>query len=300
MCNLIGKTVAITGAGSGIGRALALECVRRGASVSISDLDEFSVAETERMIHQRTATRPPTRRRLASGPPATGLRVDGHRVHRAHLDVSDRDAVMRYADQVVAHFGRLNVMINNAGVSLTGTIGELSHRDMQWLVDVNLWGVIHGTQAFLPHLIASGDGHLVNISSLFGMIAMPGQSVYNATKYAVRGFTESVRQEMLVSGHPVRVSCVHPGGVKTSIARSGRVGAKTAKPDVVEFFDRTLARLEPAHAARIIVKGMVAGKPRILVGGDARVLYQLARLTGARYQDLVSIVVRRQLSAHDR
>ncbi len=170
---------------------------------------------------------------------------------------------------------------------------------MEWIVGVNLWGVIHGTQAFLPHLIASGDGHLVNISSLFGLISIPGQSVYNATKYAVRGLTESVREEMLIAGHPVAVTCVHPGGIKTGIARNGRFGASADRDRAVEYFDTTLARMEPEAAARVIVKGMLNKKARVLVGIDAHALHQFGRIAGSRYQDGVAFVARRRETARD-
>ncbi len=266
MRTLDGKVVVITGAGSGIGRALALDCAGRGALLAVSDIDEAGLAETCRLL----------------GPASE--------VHRAVVNVADRTAVLAYAEQLGAHFGRVNVLINNAGVSLTGNLSELSQADIEWIIGVNLWGVIHGTQAFLPALIASEDGHLVNISSLFGLISIPGQSIYNATKYAVRGLTESVREEMLIARHPVQVTCVHPGGIKTGIAANGRVGAGGDLSRTVETFEKHLARMEPATAARIIVKGVLANKPRVLVGADAHVLHQAARFSGARYQDVVAYV----------
>lgn len=270
MRTLDGKVVVITGAASGIGRALALECVGRGAVIAVSDVNEDGLAETCRLVGTDS------------------------RVHQTRLDVADRAAVMAYAEQVGAHFGRVNVVINNAGVSLTGNLSELSQPDMEWIVGVNLWGVIHGTQAFLPQLIDSKDGHLVNISSLFGLISMPGQSIYNATKYAVRGLTESVREEMLIAGHPVQVTCVHPGGIRTGIAANGRVGEGGDLARTIEMFNQHMARMEPTKAARIIIKGVLANKARVLVGADAHALHQAARLTGARYQDLVAYVSKRR------
>lgn len=268
------KVVTITGAASGIGRALAVTAAEQGALLAISDVDEAGLVATEQAVI------------AASGDPA--------RVHRHVLDVSDPDAFTAYAATLEAHYGRVNVLVNNAGVSLTGDLLELSDDDIGWIIDINLGGVIGGTRAFLPSLIASGDGHLVNISSLFGLISMPGQSVYNATKYAVRGFTEAVRQEMLIAGHRVAVTCVHPGGVRTAIARNGRVGRATTHSDMVEFFDRHMARLAPEDAARIIVRGVQAGKPRVLVGADAHLLHQAARLGGARYQDAIALISRRR------
>jgi hypothetical protein len=157
-------------------------------------------------------------------------------------------------------------------------------------LDVNFWGVVNGTKEFLPYLIASGDGHLVNMSSLFGLMGVPRQSAYNAAKFAVRGFTESVRQEMLAARHPVRVSCVHPGGVKTSIVRNSRVAPGEDHAALVDFFDRRLARTSADRAAEVILAGMLAGKPRILVGADAKALHVLITVLGARYQRLAAAV----------
>ena len=141
---------------------------------------------------------------------------------------------------------------------------------MDWIVGINFWGVVHGTKEFLPHLIASGDGHVVNISSLFGLISMPGQSAYNATKYAVRGLTEALREEMLIAGHPVGVTAVHPGGIKTAIARNARVLRQRGRRGRDrELFDKKLAKMTPERAAEIIVKGILGNKARVLVGLDA-------------------------------
>ena len=191
------KVVVITGAGSGIGRALALDVVRRGARVAISDVDDAGLAETVRLLSAAGAAE----------------------VHHAHLDVADRAAFAAYASSVASHFGVVNVVVNNAGVALSGDFEHLTYDDMEWIVSINFWGVVNGTKAFLPHLIASGDGHVVNTSSLFGLVSMPGQSFYNATKYAVRGMSEALREEMLIAGHPVGVTVVHPGGAAVVLAR---------------------------------------------------------------------------------
>ena len=204
------------------------------------------------------------------------------------VDVADRPALAEWAAAVAEQFGRVNMLFNNAGVTVTGDFEEMSYDDFDWIVGVNLMGVINGTKEFLPHLIASGDGHLVNISSLFGLISMPGQTAYNATKYAVRGFTEALRQEMLINGHPVDVTCVHPGGIKTGIARNGRKTPSQDGAAIDSLFEDKLARMTPARAAEIILKGAQSGKARVLVGADAHAMHHLAKLAGSRYQDLIA------------
>ena len=266
MKTLDNKVVVITGAGSGIGRALALNLAARGSLLALSDIDQAGLAETVEAA-------------LAAG--ATNVRSD-------RLDVSDRVAFPAYAATVVEHFGRVNVVINNAGVALAGDLADLTYEDMDWIVGINFWGVVHGTKEFLPHLIASGDGHLVNLSSLFGLVSMPGQSAYNATKYAVRGLTEALREEMLVAGHRVGVTAVHPGGIKTAIARNARYSAQEDGEASARLFDKKLAKMTPERAAEIIVKGILTNKARVLVGLDAHALHHLAKLTGSRYQDIVA------------
>jgi NAD(P)-dependent dehydrogenase (short-subunit alcohol dehydrogenase family) len=252
-----GKVCVITGAGSGIGRALALDLGRRGARLAISDVNGEAAADTARLC--------------------------GAESYR--LDVSDRAAVFTHAEEVRERFGVVNLVINNAGVAMHQDVLETSVEDYEWIMGINFWGVVYGTKAFLPHLIDSGDGHLVNISSLFGLIAVPGESGYNATKFAVRGFTEALRQEMLAAGHPVGVSCVHPGGIKTSIARSARVPGGDST-EVATSFEK-IARLSPEQAAQIILRGVERRRPRILVGGDAKAVDLLQRVLGSGYQQLV-------------
>ena len=260
------KVVVITGAGSGIGRALAQDFGRRGARLALSDVDDAGLAETVRLVEQ------------------AGVRE----VRSDHLDVADRAAFAAYAEAVAAHFGRVNVVVNNAGVALAGDLLDLEYADMDWIIGINFWGVVHGTKEFLPHLIASGDGHLVNISSLFGLVSMPGQSMYNAAKYAVRGMSEAVREEMLVAGHRVGVTVVHPGGIKTGIARNARYSAAEDGAESARRFDQKLARMTPERAAEIIVAGVEKDKARVLVGLDAHAVHHLAKLTGSRYQDIVA------------
>ena len=275
MRTLDGKVVVITGAGSGIGRALAVNCAGRGSLLALSDVDEAGLAETVDQVK------------------AAGARE----VRSDRLDVSDRAAFTAYAAAVAEQFGRVNVVVNNAGVALAGDLVDLDYDDIEWIVGVNFWGVVHGTKEFLPHLIASGDGHIVTLSSLFGLVSMPGQSAYNATKYAVRGMTEALREEMLIAGHRVGVTSVHPGGIKTAIARNARVSAKEDKEATANLFDKKLAKMEPERAAEIIVDGILKNRARVLVGLDAHALHHFARLTGSRYQDVVAQVSKRIMPA---
>jgi len=273
MKTLDDKVVVITGAGSGIGRALAVNVARRGSLLALSDVDEAGLAETVALARKSGAVH----------------------VKSDRLDVADRDAFARYALDVVQELGRVNVIINNAGVALAGDFNDLEYADIDWIIGVNFWGVVHGTKEFLPHLIASGDGHVVNLSSLFGLVSMPGQSMYNATKYAVRGMTEALREEMLIAGHPVGVTAVHPGGIKTAIARNARVSAKESKEQTAHLFDEKLARMTPERAAEIIVHGILKNRARVLVGIDAHAVHHFAKLLGSRYQDVVARTSKRVL-----
>ena len=267
-----GATAVVTGAGSGIGRALAAQLYRQGARLAISDVDPAGLAETAGLLtvaDDRAGTR--------GAPVRTDL-----------LDVADRTAVLAYADSVAAEFGVVEVVVNNAGVSHGGDLLGMSFQDLDRVMNVDFWGVVNGTKAFLPHLIASGNGHLVNISSLFGLVPVPNQSAYVAAKYAVRGFTESVRMEMLAARHPVRVTCVHPGGVQTGIARNGTVNAGTERAGRTDFFDQKLARTTAEAAAVTILAGAARGRGRVLVGADAKVVHLLASLFPRAYQRAVA------------
>jgi len=274
MRTLDGKVVVITGAGSGIGRALALRAADQGAVLALSDWDEVGLVETARLVQTRNASA------------AREVRTD-------KLDVRDRAAMHDYAASVRRELGRVNVVVNNAGVALHGDFEETSYDDFEWVVDVDFWGVVQGTKEFLPHLIESGDGHLVNISSLFGLIGMPGQTAYNSAKFAVRGFTEALRQELLIARHPVQVTCVHPGGIKTAIARNARATTSHDQADVARHFDTKLARMTPDRAAEIIWAGVLANRPRVVVGADAKALDWFVRVVGARYQRVFSLAARR-------
>jgi len=229
-----GKVAVVTGAGSGIGQALAIELARSGAKLAISDVDVEGLAATEE-----------------------GLKAIGAPVRSDRLDVTEREAFLAYADAVNDHFGTVNQIYNNAGIAFTGDIEISQFKDIERVMDVDYWGVVNGTKAFLPHLIASGDGHVVNISSVFGLFSVPGQAAYNSAKFAVRGFTEALRQEMILAGHPVKVTTVHPGGIKTAIARNSTAAEGLEVSELAQTFDK-LARTSPQKAARIILDGVRA------------------------------------------
>ena len=269
-----GKVCAVTGAGSGIGRALALELARRGARPAISDVDADGLAATAAML--------------------------GGDVHRAVVDVADRDAVEAWAADVAAHHGVVHQIFNNAGIAFARTVLQSEYADYEQVLGVNLWGVIHGTKAFLPHVVASGDGHVTNISSVNGFLAQNRMSHYCTTKFAVRGFTESLRAEMLAAGHRVGVTVVHPGGVRTNIAdaaleQARRRGYVPTQADLRRhaIFNERVLRLPAEEAARIVLDGVEAGRARVLVGNDARLVDVLVRLLPARYLPLSAALERR-------
>ena len=270
MDGFAGKVAAVTGAGSGIGQALALELGRSGASLAISDVDLEGLAHTEEQL-------------TAIGAP----------VRSDRLDVTEREAFQVYADHINEHFGKVNQIYNNAGIAYTGDVDITAFKDIERVMDVDFWGVVNGTKAFLPHLVASGDGHVINISSLFGLLSVPGQAAYNSAKFAVRGFTEALRQEMVLNREPVKVTSIHPGGIKTAIARNGLTAEGVNAEAQSTFFDKRLASTTPRRAAEIILDGVRKNKPRVLVGQDAVVLDLIVRVTGSHYQRLFAPVVGR-------
>ncbi|MFE6923053.1 SDR family NAD(P)-dependent oxidoreductase [Nocardia sp. NPDC057663] len=263
MTTFTNKVAVVTGAGSGIGQALALALAERGAHLAISDIDDAALASTEQSI--------------------VAL---GARVHAQRLDVADRQAFATYAQDIRSHYGVVHQVYNNAGVAVdAGAVVSTDYVQYERAIGVNLWGVIHGTKEFLPHLIASGDGHLVNISSINGIFAQNAASAYCTTKFAVRGFTESVRADMIAEDLPVQVTVVHPGGVATNIANSALANAADfgivptqRDRQRVEVYNSKLLRMPPRKAAAIILDGVAANRPRILVGSDARFIDAFARL----------------------
>ncbi len=259
------RVVAITGAGSGIGRALAVELAGRGAHVAVSDVDEAGLADTVARCEGR------------------GVKVTAQRV-----DVADRAAVDAWAEQVVADHGRVNVIVNNAGVALSADVEVMSYDDLEWLMGVNFWGVVHGTKAFLPHLKAAGEGHVVNLSSVFGLVSIPTQSAYNAAKFAVRGFTDALRIELEAADCGVSATTIHPGGIRTNIVRNARLDLRSGlladdREEAARDFDR-LARTTPEEAARQILLAVERNRRRALIGPDAKVIDALSRLPAGIYQ----------------
>lgn len=263
MKTLRDKVVALTGAGSGIGRALAVEAARQGAFLALSDWDEAGVKETERLAGaKRSLSR--------------------------KVDVRSEEQFAAFAADVARDFGGAHVIVNNAGVTVSDFVGAMKRTDFEWLMDINFWGVVRGTEVFLPQLKAKDDAHVVNISSVFGLIGVPSQSAYNASKFAVRGYTESLRQELERTS--VHVTCVHPGGVKTNIVRNGRnhtspTGDAVEPETFAREFDR-VAKTSPTAAATIIWNGILANAPRVLVGNDARAIDFVQRLFPTRYPDV--------------
>ncbi|MFP2932447.1 SDR family NAD(P)-dependent oxidoreductase [Pyxidicoccus sp. 3LG] len=265
MKTLNGKVAAITGAGSGIGRATAALFARNGCHVALSDVNEQGLRET-----------------------ADQCRSLGVRVHETRVDVAQREAVHAWADSVARELGSVNVIVNNAGVALGATIEDTKYEDFEWLMNINFWGVVHGTKAFLPHLKAAGEGHIVNVSSVFGLIGVPTQAAYNAAKFAVKGFTEALRQELEVESLPIGVTCVHPGGIKTNIARNARV---TQRPGWVSAasskdFEKSFATT-PERAASDILSAILKNRRRQLIGSDAVVIDLMQRLLPSLYQRLL-------------
>jgi short-subunit dehydrogenase len=265
MSFLSGGVAVVTGAGSGIGRALAQQLSAEGSALAIADIDEKGLTETAASLRNKQA--------------AVSTHV---------LDVSDEAGVRSFAEDVAARHGRVTLLINNAGVALIGTFEEISLDDLRWLVGVNFWGVVYGVRYFLPILKQQPRAHIVNLSSVFGIIAPVGQSAYSASKFAVRGFTESLRHEL--EGTSVFVSCVHPGGIHTPIAKRARLGAyapKNKKEEAIARFDQ-LTPTSPEAAAARILKGVERREPRILVGRDARQIDIVQRLRPATYWKMMA------------
>ncbi|UFX46893.1 SDR family oxidoreductase [Bradyrhizobium sp. 41S5] len=264
MTAISGSAAAVTGAASGIGRALAHELALHGCDLAIADRDEAGLQAAAAEIAK-----------------ASPRKVTVHR-----LDVSEPGQITAFAEAAGAAHPGLNIVVNNAGVALLGQFDEIEQAQMEWLFNINFWGVVHGSRAFLPLLSRQREAHIVNVSSIFGILAPPGQSAYCAAKFAVRGFSESLRHELAVANSPVRLSVVHPGGVATNIARNSRTGAgitdNARRAESIERFD-SLARTTPTAAAKRIIAGIEKNQPRILIGKDARFMDLLQRFRPATY-----------------
>ena len=268
MKNLEGKIVVVTGAGSGIGRALALQLAAQGAQLALCDVNETNLQKTVE---------------IAS--------AHGVKVYSAAVDVSKREAFGTFADNVARALGNASVIINNAGVALSQNVEGMDRKDFEWVLNINFWGVVNGCEAFLPQLRQQKDAHIVNISSIFGIIGVPSQSAYNASKFAVKGFTEALRQEL--NGSNIHVTCVHPGGIKTNIARNARVhndmfGRVADVKKLAADFDR-LAATTAEEAARQIVRAIENNQKRLLIGKDAKALDAIQRLLPNHYDTVLGI-----------
>jgi short-subunit dehydrogenase len=264
MTAIRGAAAAVTGAASGIGRALALELAARGCDLALADRDEAGLQAVAAEI-AKTCQR----------------KVSVHRV-----DVAEPGQIEDFAQAAIAAHPGLNIVVNNAGVALLGQFNEIDQAQMDWLMNINFWGVVHATRAFLPHLQRQREAHIVNLSSIFGIIAPPGQTAYAAAKFAVRGFSESLRHELQMAASPIKLSVVHPGGVATNIARNSRTGVgmtdNARRAQSIERFE-TVAKTTPTAAALRIIAGIENNAPRILIGNDARFMDLLQRLRPGTY-----------------
>nr|USU32388.1 SDR family oxidoreductase [Methylobacterium sp. OTU13CASTA1] len=264
MFDLKGRTALVTGAGSGIGRAIAVSLAGRGCNLALADVNEAGLAETAQPL---------------AGP----VRVTRHR-----LDVADREAVAAFPATVAAAHGGLDLLVNNAGVAMAGAFAQVSEADFEWLIEINFWGVVRMTRAFLPMLETAPEARIVNLSSLYGLIAPPGQTAYAASKFAVRGFSQALAHEL--AGGTVGVTVVHPGGVATSIADSARATAALSAEEVERGrrIANSLLKMPPARAGDIIVRGVERRRRRIIIGKDAKIASLIERLMPVSYWGLLS------------
>ena len=268
------RTAVVTGAGSGIGRAIAQSLAQRGCHLALADISEAGLAETAWLVK------------------SANVRVTSHR-----LDVADREAVAAFPDIVAAAHGGAALLFNNAGVAVGGTFDQISERDFEWLFEINFWAVVRLTRAFMPLLKASDEARLVNLSSLFGLISPPGQTAYAASKFAVRGFSNALRFEL--QGSNVGVTVVHPGGVATKIADNARRPAGTSNAEVNEQIERArrVLTMPPAQAGEIIVKAVERRAARVLVGRDAKMMALLERLAPVSYWNILGPLLHRSADA---
>jgi len=262
MTAIRGTAAAVTGAAGGIGRALALELAARGADLALADRDEAGLASVAAEIGNK------------------------QKVTTYRVDVGEPTDIQAFAQAAIAAHPSLNILINNAGVALMGQFCEIDQSQMEWLMNINFWGTVHTARAFLPHLSTRAEAHIVNLSSIFGIVGPPGQTAYCASKFAVRGFSESLRHELQMVNSPVRLSVVHPGGVATNIARNARTGSlmtdNARRAEAIDRFDK-VATKSPGAAAMRIIHGIERNEPRILIGSDARFMDLLQRFRPTAY-----------------
>lgn len=269
--------VAITGAAHGIGEQLALECGARGANLALADIDVEGMAETARRVGG-----------------------EGGRVHQQVVDVADRREVHGWADEVAEEFRAVDVLINNAGVTLWATIDEMQYANFRWLMEVDFWGVVHTTNAFLPHMRRADAGCIVNVSSAFGMIGAPCLAAYNSAKFAVRGFTHALRSELELEGSDIEAMCVYPGSVATDNVRRGRFDGTgpmgLSREELLRCIEQDLSRTEPRKAACDILDGVTDGKKRVLIGADAILCDLVQRVLPGSYPEPAARIIDARLT----
>ena len=261
------KVAAVTGAGSGIGQAIAIALAKQGCHLALSDISEAGLVKTVELLTPYSV-----------------------KVTTQKVDVAKRDEVATWAKAVVDEHGQVNLIFNNAGVAIGSTAEGVSYEDLEWLIGINFWGVVYGTKEFLPFLKQSGDGHIINISSMFGLTAQPTQSAYNASKFAVRGFTESLRQELDMQNAGVSATCVHPGGIRTNIAKAARMNNSVQSLGMdplksQDAFDKLL-RTPADEAAQQILEAVRKNRRRLLIGADAKVVDVIQRILPQGYQKI--------------
>jgi hypothetical protein len=272
---LANKTAAVTGAASGIGRMLAVNLANEGCSLALADVDTSGLQDTAKLIGNR-------------------VKVTTHVV-----DVARREQVFQFADDAAGQHGGVDIIINNAGVALGDFLESVVLEDFEWLMGINFWGVVYGTMAFLPYLKKQPEGHVVNISSINGIMPNPNNGPYCAAKFAVKGYTETLAQEM--HGTNIRVSCVHPGGIKTNIARNARVKRGMygmTKEKAEKLYEKELMTTSADDAAKIIISGIKSNKRRIMVGKDAKALDLLVRFFPVTAVTLSTVFTRRIAQAY--
>lgn len=269
MKNFKNKVAAITGAGSGMGQQLAILLAKAGCHLSLSDINEKGLAETVELVK------------------AHNVRVTSKKVN-----VADRDQIKAWAADTIQNHGSVNMIFNNAGVALGSTVEGESYEDLEWIMGINYWGVVYGTKEFLPLIKKSGEGHIINTSSLFGLTAQPTQSAYNSSKFAVRGFTESLRQELDIENSGVSALCVHPGGIRTNIANDARMNDSLKllgmNPEKSAKAFNKLLRMPAEDAAQEILDAVLKNKRRLLIGNDAKVIDLMQRILPTGYQKVTA------------